>query len=78
MRFPVRKVSGTGDKVFLLVQAILAGLPLNSPEFRNTEAQPYLEAISIFRHFSRIVTAVAEVAIVKRCGTQVKHALELY
>ncbi|KIK31009.1 hypothetical protein PISMIDRAFT_5571, partial [Pisolithus microcarpus 441] len=75
VRFPVRKVSGTGDKVFLLVQAILAGLPLNSPEFRNTEAQPYLEAISIFRHFSRIVTA--EVAIVKRCGTQVKHALEL-
>lgn len=56
IRFPVRKVTGTSDKVFLLVQAILAGLPLNSPEFRNTEGQPYLEAISIFRHFSRIAT----------------------
>lgn len=77
IRFPVRKVTGTSDKVFLLVQAILAGLPLNSPEFRNTEGQPYLEAISIFRHFSRIATAIAEVAIVKRCGAQVKHALEL-
>ncbi|KAI6127699.1 hypothetical protein EV401DRAFT_1854086 [Pisolithus croceorrhizus] len=77
MRFPVRKVTGTSDKVFLLAQAILAGLPLNNPEFRNTDSQPYLEAISIFRHFSRIVTAVAEVAIVKRCGAQVKHALEL-
>ncbi|KAI6028575.1 hypothetical protein F5J12DRAFT_889093 [Pisolithus orientalis] len=77
IRFPIRKVTGASDKVFLLVQAILAGLPLNSPEFRNTEGQPYLEAISIFRHFSRIATAIAEVAIVKRCGAQVKHALEL-
>ncbi|KAI6045611.1 hypothetical protein EDC04DRAFT_2888628 [Pisolithus marmoratus] len=77
IRFSVRKIAGTSDKVFLLVQAILAGLPLNNPEFGKTEGQPYLEAISIFRHFSRIATAIAEVAIVKRCGAQVKHALEL-
>ncbi|KAL4067802.1 DEAD-domain-containing protein [Scleroderma citrinum] len=77
IRFPIRKVSTAKDKIFLLVQAMLAGLPLNSPEFRVPDSQPYLEAISIFRHFSRIVTAITEVAIVKQCGAQVKYALEL-
>ena len=74
------------------LQAILAGLPLNSPEFKPTEGQPYLEAVSIFRHATRIVTgewsqhmrsfthcpsAVAEVAIVNQSGALLKHALEL-
>lgn len=72
IRFPPKKTAGTSDKVLLLiqvrilawsghrfsedVQAILAGLPLNSPEFKPTDGQPYLEAISVFRHGTRIVT----------------------
>lgn len=55
IRFPIRKISTAKDKIFLLVQAILAGLPLSSPEFKASDSQPYLEAISIFRHLSRIV-----------------------
>ncbi|KAG6376315.1 DEAD-domain-containing protein [Boletus reticuloceps] len=76
-RFPPKKIVSTSDKISLLIQAILAGLPLNSPEFKATEGQPYLEAISVFRHATRIVTAVAEVAIINRSGAQLKHALEL-
>ncbi|KIJ69181.1 hypothetical protein HYDPIDRAFT_24034 [Hydnomerulius pinastri MD-312] len=77
IRFPPKKVFSTSDKILLLIQAILAGLPLNSPEFKSSEGQPYLEAISTFRHVTRIVTAVAEVAIIRRSGAQLKHALEL-
>ncbi|KAI9571366.1 DEAD-domain-containing protein [Boletus coccyginus] len=54
IRFPPKKAVSTSDKILLLIQAILAGLPLNSPEFKSTEGQPYLEAISIFRHAARI------------------------
>ena len=72
VRFPPKKIVSTSDKILLLIQvripyskwgqflrkiqAILAGLPLNSPEFKSTEGQPYLEAISVFRHATRIVT----------------------
>ncbi|KAF8844441.1 P-loop containing nucleoside triphosphate hydrolase protein [Paxillus ammoniavirescens] len=77
IRFPPKRVTSTSDKILLLIQAILAGLPLNSPEFKPAEGQPYLEAVTIFRHATRIVTAVAEVAIVNRSGAQLKNALEL-
>ncbi|KIK97520.1 hypothetical protein PAXRUDRAFT_10143 [Paxillus rubicundulus Ve08.2h10] len=77
IRFPSKRITSTSDKILLLIQAILAGLPLNSPEFKSAEGQPYLEAVTIFRHATRIVTAVAEVAIVNRSGAQLKNALEL-
>ncbi|KAG2147242.1 Sec63 Brl domain-containing protein [Suillus cothurnatus] len=77
IRFTVKKIQGTSDKVFLLLQAVLGGLPLNSAEYRSGESQPCLEALSVFRHVGRIATAVAEVAIIKKSGAQVKHGLEL-
>ncbi|KAG2146850.1 Sec63 Brl domain-containing protein [Suillus bovinus] len=77
VRFAVKKIQGTSDKVFLLIQAVLGGLSLNSAEFRSGESQPCLEAFSVFRHVGRIAMAVAEVAIIKKNGAQVKHGLEL-
>ncbi|KAG1761698.1 Sec63 Brl domain-containing protein [Suillus occidentalis] len=77
IRFAVKKIQGTSDKVFLLMQAVLGGLPLNSGEYRSGESQPFLEALSVFRHVGRIATAVAEVAIIKKNGAQAKHGLEL-
>ncbi|KAG2362507.1 hypothetical protein BDR07DRAFT_1451114 [Suillus spraguei] len=77
IRFAVKRIQGTSDKVFLLIQAVLGGLPLNSAEYRSGESQLCLEAFSVFRHVSRIATAVAEVAIIKKNGAQVKHGLEL-
>ncbi|KAG0697011.1 DEAD-domain-containing protein [Suillus ampliporus] len=77
IRFAVKKVQSTSDKIFLLMQAVLGGLPLNSAEYKSGESQPCLEAFSVFRHVNRIATAVAEVAIIKKNGAQVKHGLEI-
>ncbi|KAG1754344.1 hypothetical protein EDB19DRAFT_1902496 [Suillus lakei] len=77
IRFAIKKIQSTSDKVFLLMQAVLGGLSLNSAEYKSGESQPCLEAFSVFRHVNRIATAVAEVAIIKKNGAQVKHGLEL-
>ncbi|KAF8997948.1 P-loop containing nucleoside triphosphate hydrolase protein [Hymenopellis radicata] len=50
IRFEVKKVERTSDKVFLLIQAVLGGISLSSPEYRTGDSQPQLEAFSIFRH----------------------------
>lgn len=36
------------------LQAILGGINLNDPEFKNGDNQPSLEALTIFRHVDRI------------------------
>ncbi|KAF9013956.1 hypothetical protein BDQ17DRAFT_1320644 [Cyathus striatus] len=77
IRFELKKVEKTSDKVFLLLQAVLGGISLSNPEFKNSDSQPYLEAFSILRHAPRIARTVVEVAVVKKSGAQVKHGLEL-
>lgn len=76
IRFEVKKIEKTSDKAFLLIQAVLGGIGLKT-EFKGTDSQPYLEALSLFRHAPRIARAVVEVAVAKKVGTQVKHGLEL-
>ncbi|CAA7271574.1 unnamed protein product [Cyclocybe aegerita] len=75
IRFPVKKVEKTSDKVFLLVQAVLGGISWN--DYKTTESQPHLEAYSVFKYIARIARATLDVAIVKKDGAQVKHGLEL-
>lgn len=74
-------------------QAVLGGISLNSTEYKSGDSQPQLEAISVFRHVSRIArsmfkrfhyhvanqpeSAVVEVAVVKKLGAQIKYGLEL-
>ncbi|KAF9469215.1 hypothetical protein BDZ94DRAFT_1181827, partial [Collybia nuda] len=77
IRFEIKKVEKTSDKVFLLIQAVLSGISLNNPEYRSADSQPHLEAFGIFRHVSRIARAVVEVGVVKKLGGQVKYGLEL-
>ncbi|KAF5387524.1 hypothetical protein D9757_006603 [Collybiopsis confluens] len=77
IRYEVKKVEKTSDKILLLIQAILAGISLALPEYRSNDSQPHLEAYSIFRHLARIARAVVEVAIVRELGSPLKHALEL-
>ncbi|KAF7363796.1 ATP-dependent DNA helicase MER3 [Mycena sanguinolenta] len=77
IRFEVKKVEKTSDKVFLLIQAVLGGISLNSPEYKSTDSQPNLEAFSVFKHIPRIARVVVEVAIVKKRGAQLKYGLEL-
>ncbi|KAJ6502143.1 Sec63 Brl domain-containing protein [Mycena sanguinolenta] len=77
IRFEVKKVEKTSDKVFLLIQAVLGGISLNSPEYKSSDSQPNLEAFSVFKHIPRIARVVVEVAIVKKRGAQLKYGLEL-
>ncbi|EGO25011.1 hypothetical protein SERLADRAFT_408758 [Serpula lacrymans var. lacrymans S7.9] len=72
IRFPIKKVQKTSDNIFLLIQAILGGIPLG-----GGDSQSHYEVSTVFRHISRIATAVVEVAIVKKSGAQAKHGLEL-
>ncbi|KAF7322399.1 DEAD/DEAH-box DNA helicase [Mycena chlorophos] len=77
MRFEVKKVEKTSDKTFLLIQAVLSGISLNSPEYKCNDSQLTLEAYSVFKHVARIARVIVEVAIVKKRGAQLKHGLEL-
>ncbi|KAK1236425.1 ATP-dependent DNA helicase MER3, partial [Marasmius sp. AFHP31] len=77
VRFEVKKVEKTSDKVFVLIQAVLGGIPLNDNEYKTGDSQIHLEAFSIFRHLPRIARAVVEVAIARRRGAQLKYGLEL-
>ncbi|KAK0484062.1 Sec63 Brl domain-containing protein [Armillaria novae-zelandiae] len=77
IRFEVKKVEKTSDKAFLLIQAVLGGISLNSPEYKTGDSQPQLDAFSVFRHIPRIARAVVEVAITKKRGAQLKHGFEV-
>ncbi|KAJ7047198.1 P-loop containing nucleoside triphosphate hydrolase protein [Mycena alexandri] len=77
IRFEVKRVEKTADKVFILIQSVLGGISLNAPEYKSSDSQPQLEAFSVFKHIARIARVVVEVAIVKRRGAQLKHGLEL-
>ena len=36
------------------LQAVLGGISLSAPEYKSADSQPALDALSIFRHCSRI------------------------
>ncbi|KAF9454628.1 P-loop containing nucleoside triphosphate hydrolase protein, partial [Macrolepiota fuliginosa MF-IS2] len=74
IRYAVAKVEKTSDKVFLLIQAILGNIPLNTSEMRRGDTQPQLDALSIFKHATRL--AKGKVAITKQLGTQLMYGLE--
>ncbi|KDQ61091.1 hypothetical protein JAAARDRAFT_173613 [Jaapia argillacea MUCL 33604] len=78
IRFKIKKVEKTSDKVFILIQAILGGITLNSAEYKSGDSQPVMESVAVFRHVGRLARAIVEVALVRRSGAQIKHGLELY
>ncbi|CAK5277542.1 unnamed protein product [Mycena citricolor] len=77
IRFEVKKVERTSDKVLLLIQAILGGISLNTAEYKTSDSQPHLEAYTVFKHVCRIARVVVEVAVVQKRGAQLKHGLEM-
>ncbi|KAE9393645.1 P-loop containing nucleoside triphosphate hydrolase protein [Gymnopus androsaceus JB14] len=77
IRYEVKKVERTSDKILLIIQAVLGGISLSQPEYKSGDSQPHLEAYSVFRHLPRIARAVVEVSIAKRFGAPLKHGLEL-
>ncbi|THU88606.1 P-loop containing nucleoside triphosphate hydrolase protein [Dendrothele bispora CBS 962.96] len=54
IRFEVKKLEKTSDKISLLIQAVLGGISLNHPDYRNNDSQLQLEAFGVFRHLPRI------------------------
>lgn len=76
-----------------ICQALLAGISLNSPEYKISDGSPQMDLLTIFRHVHRIargqranidlpicayiLSAVVEVGIVKRSAAMVKNGLEL-
>ncbi|KAF7311383.1 DEAD/DEAH-box DNA helicase [Mycena kentingensis (nom. inval.)] len=76
MRFEVKKVDKTADKIFLLLQAVLGGISLNAPEYKTSDSQLGMEAFGIFKHVARIARVIVEVAVVKKLGAQLKFGLE--
>ncbi|KAF8798145.1 P-loop containing nucleoside triphosphate hydrolase protein [Phlegmacium glaucopus] len=78
IRYEIKKVEKTSDKVFLLIQSVLGGISLNSPEYKTVDSQLYMDAFTIFKHVARISRAVVETAICKKLGSQVKNGLELF
>ncbi|KAF8637338.1 hypothetical protein AX17_002839 [Amanita inopinata Kibby_2008] len=77
IRFSIKKFEKVSDKVFIVIQAILGGISLSSPEYRTGDTQLHLEALAIFRHVCRLTRAIVEVAIVRKHGAQMKYGLEL-
>ncbi|KAF9527017.1 hypothetical protein CPB83DRAFT_908025 [Crepidotus variabilis] len=78
IRFELKKVDKTCDKIFLLVQAVLGGISFNNPDYKSSDSQPNMEAFTVFKHISRIAKAALDVAVVRKDGAQVKHGLELF
>ncbi|KIP12313.1 hypothetical protein PHLGIDRAFT_330001 [Phlebiopsis gigantea 11061_1 CR5-6] len=54
IRFKMKKVDKVADKISLIIQAILGGISLSDPEYKNGDNQPSLEAVTVFRHITRI------------------------
>ncbi|KAF7337997.1 ATP-dependent DNA helicase MER3 [Mycena venus] len=66
IRFEVKKVEKTSDKVFLLIQAVLGGISLNSQEYKSPDSQPNLEAFAVFKHIPRIARGIYSVSFFQR------------
>ncbi|KZT69812.1 P-loop containing nucleoside triphosphate hydrolase protein, partial [Daedalea quercina L-15889] len=77
IRYQIKKIEKPADKVFILVQAVLACINLSDPEYRSGDSNAVLEAFAIFRHIARIMKVVVEVAIVKQSGSQLRYGMEL-
>ncbi|TEB26532.1 P-loop containing nucleoside triphosphate hydrolase protein, partial [Coprinellus micaceus] len=77
IRFEIKKVETTADKILVLTQAVLGGVSLNDPVYKANDCQLYMEVFSIFKHANRLCRAIVEVGIVKKNGSLVKHGLEL-
>ncbi|KAL7417667.1 hypothetical protein BDY24DRAFT_437990 [Mrakia frigida] len=74
IRFPVKEVKMTKDKVFVVIQATCGGIPFSEFE---TGGQPAMEALVIFRHAVRISKSILDIGLERESGSIVKHGLEI-
>ncbi|KAG8734229.1 Sec63 [Ceratobasidium sp. 423] len=77
IRFPVKKAETSADKAFLLIQAVLGGVPLMSPEYKSPNSQPHMEALNVMRHAPRMITALVDTALVTKNGSVIINGMNL-
>ncbi|EJU00681.1 P-loop containing nucleoside triphosphate hydrolase protein [Dacryopinax primogenitus] len=78
IRFPPQRIMKPSDKVFLMIQAVLGGVNLNSPDYKAPDAQaPHLEATSMFKHAPKLAKAIADVGTIKNNGHYIKYGMDL-
>ncbi|GAA5829644.1 hypothetical protein JCM11251_000232 [Rhodosporidiobolus azoricus] len=74
LKFPAKKVSSTADRIVILIQLILEGIP--GQDLKSDNINPLLESRSIFSAAVRIAKAMVEVAVQREDGA-IRTMLEL-
>ncbi|KAF8605451.1 P-loop containing nucleoside triphosphate hydrolase protein [Ceratobasidium sp. AG-I] len=77
IRFPVKKAETPTDKAFLLIQAVLGGIPLMSSDFKSPNSQPHMEALNVMRHAPRMIAALVDTALATKNGAVIINAMSL-
>ncbi|KZT52720.1 P-loop containing nucleoside triphosphate hydrolase protein [Calocera cornea HHB12733] len=78
IRFRPQRIAKVADKVFVMLQAVLGGINLNSAEYKTPDAQaPHMEANLMFKHAPKLARAVADIGIIKQNGHHIKYGMEL-
>lgn len=78
IRFPPEKVNGVPEKISLLLQSVLAGLPLRGLlKVDDIPINPLGDTMMIFRHASRIVKAMTDIALHRQDAVSARSAFEL-
>ncbi|CAE6422876.1 unnamed protein product [Rhizoctonia solani] len=80
IRFPIKKAETSADKALLLIQAILGGVSLMSPEYKSPNSQPHMEALNVMRHTPRMITvpqALVDTALVTKNGSVIVNGMSL-
>ncbi|GAA6048956.1 hypothetical protein JCM3770_007137 [Rhodotorula araucariae] len=74
LKFPAEKVSSTADRVMILIQLVLDGVP--GSEIKNDNINPMLDARAIFSAAVRIAKCMVDVAVEREDGA-IRTMLEL-
>ncbi|BGP30278.1 ATP-dependent DNA helicase MER3 [Rhodotorula toruloides] len=74
LRFPTEKVATTADRVMILIQLVLEGIP--GSELRNENINPMLDARGIFAAAVRVAKCMVDVAV-ERVDGAIRTMLEL-
>ncbi|GAA5835706.1 hypothetical protein JCM9279_004624 [Rhodotorula babjevae] len=74
LKFPTAKVSSTADRIMILIQLVLDGVP--GSELKNDSINPLLDARAIFNAAVRIAKCMVDLAVEREDGA-IRTMLEL-
>ncbi|CAK5265299.1 unnamed protein product [Mycena citricolor] len=69
IRFEVKKVERTSDKVLLLIQAILGGISLNTAEYKTSDSHPISKRIPFSSMFAGLPGSLLKLPWCRSAGT---------